>query len=162
MLYWEKSPPKAIDVLAFSQAPAEGHTLASFFTLLGAEALPGKVTNIESPSWYSFSAETSTNHSTPLLFQHEISQISVNFHSCPFALQQRNAPSVGHWSQWGNSSLLFSLNAKVHLIYLERCGVLQHHSHCRQPEMWAAIERYSSTHSFVMEALFSLLCAEWG
>lgn len=95
------------------------------------------------------------------LFQHEIKQISLNLQNCLFALQQaaekRNAPLVRHWSQWGNSSLLFPLNAKVHLIYLERCGVQQLHSSFRQPEMWAATESNSPTPFFVLEVLCSLL-----
>lgn len=96
-----------------------------------------------------------------LLFQHEVKQISLNLQNYLFALQQaaekRNARLVRHWSQWGNNSLLFPLNAKVHLIYLERCGVLQRYSSFRQPEMWAATESNSPTPFFVLEVICSLL-----
>lgn len=123
--------------------------------------LHGKVTSTEPFDLCSLSAEISSSHSTPLLFQHEIRQINLNLQNYLFALQQaaekRNTCLVEHWSQWGNSSLLFPVNAKVHLIYLERCGVLQHHSPFRQPEMWAATESHSPTHFFVLEVLCSLL-----
>lgn len=120
-----------------------------------------KVTGTEPFDLCSLSAEISYSHSTPLLFQHEVKQNSLNLQNYLFALQQaaekRNARLVRHWSQWGNSSLLFPLNAKVHLIYLERCRVLQLHSSFRQPKMWAATESHSSTPFFVLEVLFLLL-----
>lgn len=123
--------------------------------------LHGKVTSTKLFDLCSLSAEISSSHSTLLLFQHEIKQISLNLQNCLFTLQQaaekRNAPLVRHWSQWGNSSLLFLLNAKVHLIYLERCGVLQLHSSFRQPEMWVATGSNSPTPFFVLEVLCSLL-----
>lgn len=121
--------------------------------------LHGKVTNTDPFDWCSLWAEISSSRSTLLLFQHEIKQISLNLQNYLFALQQaaekRNAHLVRHWSQWGKSSLLFPLNAKVHLIYLERCGVLQLHSSFRQPEMWAAAESNSHTPFFVLEVLCS-------
>lgn len=124
----------------------------------GAGVLPRKVTSIEPSAWCSLSAEISSRHSIPLLLQREIRQISVNLRNYLFALEwvaeKRNAGLARHWSQWGNSSLLFPLNAKVHLIYLERCGVLQRHSHFRQPEMWAAIKSGNPTPSFVLKVLF--------
>lgn len=161
----EKSPPKAVHVLSFSQSPARGRALASFLLMCPGQASGlGRWQALNLLLGRSLSAEISSSHSTPLLFQCEIRQISVNLQNYLFALQRvaekRNACLVRHWSQWGNSGLLFPLNAKVHLIYLERCGVLQRHSHFRQPEVWAAIESRCSTPPFVLELLFSLLYAK--
>lgn len=158
-------PPRSFSLISF---PA-GHSQRLCFGELplhvaGAGVLLGKMTSIEPSVWCSLSAEISSSRSTSLLFQCEIRQISVKLWNYLFALQRVaekiNARLVRHWSQWGNSSLLFPLNAKVHLIYLERCGVLQRRSRFRQPEMWAAIESGSPTPPFVLEVLFSPLYAE--
>lgn len=165
MVERREKPPKSCSRASLLTGPSQRLCLGELsLNVPGAGVLPGTVTSVEPCAWFSLSAEISSSHSTPLLYQREIRQISVNLRNYLFALQRvaekRNARLVRHWSQWGNSSLLFPLNAKVHLIYLERCGVLQRHSRFRQPEMWAAVESGSPTPSFVLEVLFSPPYAE--
>lgn len=165
MIFLKEKPPKSYSCASLLTGPHWRPCLGELpLNMPQSGIFPGQVASIEPFAWYSLSAEISSSHSTLLLFQCEIRQISLSLRNYLFALQwvaeKRNAHLVRHWSQWGNSSLLFLLNAKVHLIYLERRGVLQHHSHFRQPEMWAATESGSPTPSLVLEVLFSLLYAE--
>lgn len=129
MLFWKEKPPKSCSCASLLTGPSWRPCLGELpLNMPQSGVFLGQVTSIEPVAWCSLSAEISSSHSTPLLFQHEVRQISLNLWNYLFALQwvaqKRNAHLVRHWSQWGNSSLLFLLNAKVHLIYLEKCGVL--------------------------------------